>query len=1135
MEPSTLYQFYKELEFKDYVDIFLRRKKIVLSIFVLAVFLVGVYNFTATPIYESVIQILIEEEDAYKIPTLQDIYRMRSPTEEYYQTQYQLLESHTLAEQVAKKLNLSASSAFQNKDTVKALLGMVKVEPVRRSRLVNIGVKSDNPELAAVIANAWAEIYIENTLQDKRFTTEHAVGWLNDEIQEMKTKVEESERLLQEYKEKNELVSLEDTQNIIVQKLAQLSTAATEAKSARLTAESKYRQVEELKRQGRNLETLPEVGGSTLILDLKTAHATKEGDLSELLKRYKHKHPKVIELRSQLASLEERIKTEIETLAQGIASEYEEIKSNEEAVLVALTEQEKLALQLNRLAIEYNVLKRDSETNREMYNALLRRMKETDVSGGLTQSHVRIIDRAEVSEKPVSPKKMRNIILACIVGLLMGSGAAFALECFDDTIKTQKDIEAYVQIPFLGHVPIMKCKPADVGLYSAAYPSSDITETLRSIKTNINFILNTPPPHVLLMTSSIPGEGKTSCSLNLSIVIAQGGSRILLVDSDMRHPSINKPFKISHERGLKEYLENKLDFDSIVQQTSVENLSIVTSGSIPHNPVELLSAGGITRFMEEARARFDKIILDSPPLIAVSDPLIVAKLVDGVVVVVKGAVVSRETVSAAIKKLENIDARILGIVLNNVELPREKYYYSYYHGDSVKRKKKERVPKVFSITKREAPGAVSPPKKDLKPVEPPREEPPKAEFPKEVIPREEKKSEIRLEYVKPIKPAEIEPPKVELEATIEKPKPEPKPKEQVKPPELPKGVIVPKAPGDKKPPKRGFFSDIIASTLGRKPKFGIAKRPEAPKEPPARKDVIPSRPPDLKPPARPIGIPKRPEEPSKITTVGSVDTYGAREEKTKRPEQVKSPIEIAAIKKKMKEEISLPGEKKQPRKGLFEELTAFKSKRKPKAKAEKLPKPPKRGRGWKQKPSKFTTIGNIDAYRVEEPEPARPEPPMPEPPAPEPPAPEPPRPEPPMPEPPVPEPRELKLELPEEELPKPEPSPPPEPPKSEPPKEDVPELELEFPIKEPPKEDHPEESGVITYEMRPSIFKPEEKIEEKAEEKEKKLQIVKYEDEIEEEPDEKPKKKSKKKPKNEPKKERPSRTGKKKTRPRRKT
>ena len=312
MEPSTLYQFYKELEFKDYVDIFFRRKKIVLSIFVLAVFLAGVYNFTTPPVYQAVIQILIEEEEAYKIPTFQDIYRMRSPTEEYYYTQYKLLENQALAEKVAEKLNLSASPAFQGGNTAEILLKMVDVEPVRRSRLVNVSVKSDNPELAAVIANAWAEVYIENTLENKRSTTEHAVGWLSDEIQEMKAKVEESERLLQEYKEKNELVSLEDSQNIIVQKLAQLNAAATEAKSARLAAESKYRQIEELRRQGRSLETLPEIRENSLIGQLKTTHAAKEGDLSELLKKYKDKHPKVIELRSQLTTLEDRIETEIE-------------------------------------------------------------------------------------------------------------------------------------------------------------------------------------------------------------------------------------------------------------------------------------------------------------------------------------------------------------------------------------------------------------------------------------------------------------------------------------------------------------------------------------------------------------------------------------------------------------------------------------------------------------------------------------------------------------------------------------------------------------------------------------------------------------------------------------------------------
>ena len=388
-------------------------------------------------------------------------------------------------------------------------------------------------------------------------------------------------------------------------------------------------------------------------------------------------------------------------MVDSIKGEYEEAEANERTALLALTEQEKKALELNRMAIEYNVLKRDTETNREMYEALLKRMKETDISGGLQASNIRVIDKAEVPKGPIKPRKSTNIIMAIFIGILSGAAAAFTLEYLDDSIRNQRDIEAYIQLPFLGHVPIVRTKGATVGLYANLYPRSEVSESLRSVKTNINFTLTTPPPHALLLTSVAPQEGKTSLSSNLSIVMAQGGDRVLLVDADMRHPTVHKIFKTENSKGLRDYLSGAADFDSVVQKSMVENLSIVASGRVPPNPVELLDSPRTKLFLKEAKAKFDRIIIDSPPIIAVSDALILAKLVDGVVYIVRGSKTSREAAFEGKRRLLDIDAKILGIALNYIDIRKERYYYyGYYYGGQGKRRKTEEdeVGKIGSQT-----------------------------------------------------------------------------------------------------------------------------------------------------------------------------------------------------------------------------------------------------------------------------------------------------------------------------------------------------------------------------------------------------------------------------------------------------
>jgi capsular exopolysaccharide synthesis family protein len=698
---ETIYNFYKELELKDYIEVMTRRKKIVITFFLCFVLIAAIHSVIATPIYRATTQLLIERETP-KVLTIEELYAVGGPASDYYQTQYKVLQSRSLAERVVNKLNLTVSPRFRMGNPAMMLLRMIEIEPVRNSRLVDIHAYSDNPQLAATIANALSEQYIEKNLDDKYGASRRAVDWLSGEIDELRIQMEEAEKKLQEYKEDNQLVSLEESQNIIVQKLAELNSKATNAKATRLTAEAKYSQMEEFEGSPDSLETLSVVRDNGLIRGLKQNHATKEGELSELLKRYKEKHPKIIELRSEINALTERIYIEIAKIVNGIRTEYEEAKMNEEAILLALTEQEKRALELNRLAIEYGVLKREAETNRDVFESYLKKMKETDIARELKPHNIRIVDTAKIPTTPVKPRKMRNLLLACLLGLFVGGGCAFTLEYFDDSIRNQKDIEAFIQAPFLGYVPVVKEKPQEVGLYSFKHPHSEAGEALRSIKTNINFILPEAKCHTLLITSAIPQEGKTSVTSNFGIVLAQSGSRVLLVDCDMRHPTLHKTFKLDNSVGLRDYLSDMKNFETVVQQTLVTNLSVIPCGPIPHNPMELLDSPQMSRLIEEAHDKFDKIIIDSPPVIAVSDALILAKLANGIIQVVRGGRTSREIVLNGKNKFDAIGFNLLGVLLNNLNLHKEKYYYTYYyyHGEKVKkrRRKKERTPEPEAPT-----------------------------------------------------------------------------------------------------------------------------------------------------------------------------------------------------------------------------------------------------------------------------------------------------------------------------------------------------------------------------------------------------------------------------------------------------
>jgi len=704
MEKEHIHDFYTELELKDYIEIGLRRRKLIIPIFAIVVLLTAIGNFFATPIYKASTQISIERNTGNIVP-LQGVYTFRGSKEEYIQAHLRMIKNPSVAERVVRKLSLKTSPRFQRGNPVDILLKMISVRQIPRSNFINISVESANPQLAATITNTLIDQYIEKTMEDRLSAGQRAAGWLGGELDEMKVKLEESERQLQEYVDKTQLISIDESQNIILEEVTSAKSKAISAQADRLVAESNYRQVLEFKEKGGDLERWPIIRDNDVIQKLRSEYLKKEIALPELLKVYREKHPKVLEFKREMRSILETIDVETASLVDSFRTNYEKAKADEEFILMALKEHERRALELNRTAVEYHILKREVEANRDMYDFLLKRAKETDIVGGLSNDFIRVVNTAGIPSKPIKPRKTYNIFIACLIGMVIGCGTAFAVEYFDDSIKTSKEIETYLKLPFLGHIPKIKevVGPA-VARFSNTFPNSEAAEAIRTIRTNINFILSTPAPHAFLLTSPLPREGKSSISTNLGILMAQGGSKVLMVDADMRHPSLHKAFKMSSSEGLRNYLTGEKSFDAVIKKTEIENLSIVSSGTIPHNPVELLSLPRMEEFIKEAKTKFDKVIIDSPPVIAVSDPLILAKLLDGVIFVVRGGKTSRTIAIEGKKRITGINANVLGVILNDADLRKERYYYSYYHGERLKKKKnkKDEMLEALSFIKEKA-------------------------------------------------------------------------------------------------------------------------------------------------------------------------------------------------------------------------------------------------------------------------------------------------------------------------------------------------------------------------------------------------------------------------------------------------
>jgi capsular exopolysaccharide synthesis family protein len=557
----------------------------------------------------------------------------------------------------------------------------VSVEPIKNSRLVDITFVSANPEFAARAANQLAREYVDQNADQRRRNVTSGLSWIEQELDRQKAKVEASERALASYRERQNALSLEDRQNIVVARLNQLNDAATKAKTSLVQKESLYNQVKTLS-AGSSPDTIPAILQNQYIQSIKNQLAELERDKANLSERYGERHPEIIKVNASIKDASRRLEQELAKAIDAIRNDYQAALAEERSLTGSLEEQKGAAMSLGRKSVSYTVLEREAQSNRQVYETLLSRQKELEVLGSSRGNNVRLVEDAEVPGGPFTPNLRRTLLLASLAGLSLAVGLVVGLTYFDDTIKTPEDITAKLKAPFLGMIPKVQAGVAQPGtsLVLTSRTTHEFGEAYRSLRTALAFSHSNEGGKVVLVTSSQPLEGKTTTACNIAIALALGGERVLLIDADLRRPNVAKTLGIETGAGLSNLLTAQTSPKDAVRTTDTENLWVMTSGPVPPNPSELLASDRMRMVLDAENSWFDWIVVDAPPVLAVTDAVLMAPMASGVAFVVRSEMTPQRHVKRALETLMTGQPRLLGLVLNGVDLERNKYYYSRYYG-----------------------------------------------------------------------------------------------------------------------------------------------------------------------------------------------------------------------------------------------------------------------------------------------------------------------------------------------------------------------------------------------------------------------------------------------------------------------
>jgi capsular exopolysaccharide family len=711
----------------QYIGIAWRHRRM---IFVWAVGLAlaaAVWSYLQKPIYQARATIVIEQEGPGALD--KDRYQPQDVSPEYFQTHFELMRSHQVLQRTAEILNLSEQSEYRSKPSVlgkifqaAALPGLIQslwktekfsedsptdqnedfllkqfsqridIMPVRGARLAHITVNSEDPAFAALAGNTLASVYIERSQEISAKSKEKAARWFTDHLDELRKKVEVSQQALYVFRSQHELLEGHERQTVAAQKLAELNSELVKAEMKKAEARTRYQHIRSAieKPSGEGtidwsiLDTSTEVLSSPLIQTLRMQEVRVSGQVAELSDKYGPLHPKMARVKAELQDLRERIQQEVRKIYDSIKHEYDVSVSREQAIRDALGRYKKDKIKLEQYEIEYGILERDAQSSQHLYDIFLRMTKEADLSSGMKADNVYLADPAMPSSIPVKPRKTLNVVLGFLVGLLTGVGGALVLDARDRSLKGPDDVERYLpSISLLGVVPrLPKPNHANGTLLLSADSLSLAAESFRVIRTSLLLSSPTDLPSHVLITSPGESEGKTTLAVNLAVAMAQlEDTHVMLIDADLRQSNPHPIFHVQNgggpPQGLVHFLSGDADVQEIIYQTDIPNLSVIPRGCSPSNPSELLHSKHMSKLLKACREQGYHVILDAPPVLPVTDPVVLAPQVDGVLLVISAGETSREACRLAIHRLTISGGKFLGIVLQKAQIKDLPSYSSY--------------------------------------------------------------------------------------------------------------------------------------------------------------------------------------------------------------------------------------------------------------------------------------------------------------------------------------------------------------------------------------------------------------------------------------------------------------------------
>jgi len=667
-----------------------------------------IYSFKAEPVYQATARLDIEAETPMVL-SMDSFYRnLPSEADEtFLLTQTQVLTSDNLAWQTIEQLKLADDPNFvknakkqpKGKEDspevrgrlMKAFSTGLDVSLHRNTHIVEISFDSTDRNLAPRIVNSLIDNYLQYNFDTKYYASRQAGAWMEQQLDELKAKVEKSQEALVNYERTNSIVNVNDKQNVAEQRLSELSSDLTKAQSDLAEKESLYQLVKS------NEAQIALLAQNQLLENLEGKEADLKTQYAEATTMYGPNFPKVVRLQRQVAEIHSLIQQERQRTVERITRDFQAALGREKLLEANLAQQKVEVGKLNQLLIGHNILKRDFDTNQQLYDSLLQRLKDANMTAGLRATNIHVVDKAVPPAAPVRPKKAVNMALGLLMGIILGTAFAFLEEQLEQkTVKTLEDVQRLVNLPSLGVIPMwtpngngrqhgskknsgLPASNGPIGLAALQQPASSVAESYRALRTSIMFSTSPKPPQVVMVTSGHPKEGKTATAVNLAVLMSQTGSRVLLVDCDLRIPGATKLMGVTNSKGLSGILTGAHSVDEALQEVDGHpGLWALPSGPPPPNPAELLSSPGMLSVMQTLRQRFDHVVIDSPPLLLVTDAAVLSPVVDGVVLVVSSGSTPPAVLIRARQILDSTGARVLGVLVNKVDLQRGGYGYGYY-------------------------------------------------------------------------------------------------------------------------------------------------------------------------------------------------------------------------------------------------------------------------------------------------------------------------------------------------------------------------------------------------------------------------------------------------------------------------